>query len=67
MAAKDKEECEKQNSGNDNTDDIVASIVAPPHTYLGGVGAVVVESQRATSYANNAALKLATIVDKKGW
>ena len=61
-----KEECEKQNSGNDNTD-IVASIVAPPHTYLGGVGAVVVESQRAISYAKNAALKLAAIVDKKGW
>ena len=57
MAAKKKEECEKQNT----------SIVAPPHTYnLGGVGAVV-ESQRATSYAKNVALKLATIVDKKGW
>ena len=45
----------------------VGPIVAPPHTYnLGGVGAVV-ESQRATSYAKNVALKLATIVDKKGW
>ena len=52
-----KEECEKKNT----------SIVAPPHTYLGGVGAVVVESQRAKSYAKNVALKLATIVDKKGW